>query len=243
MEVSIRRKILKYETLKCELEEAEILSKEYFERFINEVFPDQYNNLYLDNNSNNCNNQESSEDEEEPQRTENLKKIYKKLSLKLHPDRNRDLEGEEKEEQEELFKEIVDSYESGDLCNLLVRAREFRVKIPELKDEEMKIVDKNIREIEEKINRIKKQTSWVWCTTTNPRVKERIKEVLKKTIQEAILFDWIIEEKTDCPICLEKMDPANTEKRIICGHIFHKFCIMSWFNIKFSCPLCRTSFE
>ena len=241
MDLTIRRKILEYETLKYEFEEVDILSKEYFQRFINEVLPNQYNNLYVDNNQN---NEELSEEEvEEISKTENLKKIYKKLSLKLHPDRNSHLEEEEKKEHEELFKEIVDSYESGDLCNLLVRAREFRVKIPELNEEEVKILEKNISEIGEKIKTIKKQTSWVWCTTTNPRVRERIKEVLKKTVKNAILFDWIIEERTECAICLEKMELGNTEKRIICGHIFHKFCIMSWFNIKFSCPLCRTSFE
>ena len=245
--INLRRKILQYESLKCELEEAEVLSKEYFERFVNEIFPEQYNNLYVDNNNNSC-NKPSEENEEEDDNedvviTENIKKIYKKLSLKLHPDRNQNLNEEEKEENAELFKEVVESYENGDLCNLLVRAREFRVKIPDLKQDDMNILNKNIDKITEKIHTIKKQTSWVWCTTTDPRVKDRIKQILKKTIQDAILFDWIIEDRIECAICLEKMEVNSKEKRLICGHIFHKFCIMSWFSIKFSCPLCRTSFE
>lgn len=243
MNINIKKKILNYETLKCELEEANILSKEYFERFVNEIYPDKFNDLFIDNNQNCPLEEKKEEEEEEPELTENFKKIYKKLSLKLHPDRNLDLNEEEKIENEELFKEVLNSYESGDFCNLLVRAREFRVKIPSLNNQDLKILSKNIEDISEKIKRIKNQTSWIWCTTNDPGVKDRIRNFFKKTIQESILFDWIIEDNIECAICLEKLVINTTEKRVICGHIFHKSCILSWFSIKFSCPLCRKSFE
>lgn len=238
MNNNIKRRILRYETVKCDLDDAEILSQEYFEKFVNEVFPDQFNqpNDYIDHG-------DESKEDEEPEITENLRKIYKKLSLKVHPDKNPNLEGEEKIENEELFKEILQSYQNGNLCDLLVKLRQLRMKIPELSEDDIRILEFNIQKLEEKINRIKKQTSWVWCTTNDPRVKDRIREFLKKTVQESVLFDWVIEDKTDCAICLEEMLVGDTEKRIICGHIFHKECILSWFSLKFSCPLCRRSFE
>lgn len=242
MNLNIRRKVLEYESLKYELEETEILSKEYFERFVNEVFPDKYNNLYVDSSNGSCPRRQQ-EEIEQPPLTDNFKKIYKKLTLKLHPDRNQHLDEEDKKENEEEFKELLESYETGDYCNLLIKARELRVKIPQLSDEEITILDKNVSVLKEKITRIKKQTSWVWCTTTNPLVKEQIKKYMKKTIIESVVFDWIIEEVKECPICLEDLIVNKTEKRLICGHIFHKECILTWFGIKFACPLCRKSFE
>jgi len=240
MNYSIKSRILKYETLKCELEEVEVLSKQYFEQFVNEIFPNQFNNIddnHIVNNSINI--------DDEVIITENLKKIYKKLCLSVHPDRNinTNFTDEEREENEEIFKEILQSYQSGDLCNLLVRARQFRIKIPELLDQDIEILDKNIKKFADKLDRIKKQMSWIWCTTNDPRVKERIKKQCKEMIEKSILFDWIIEERTICAICLDDMTEGKSEKRIICGHIFHNHCIMTWFSIKFQCPLCRRSFE
>jgi hypothetical protein len=85
--------------------------------------------------------------------------------------------------------------------------------------------------------------SWVWCTTDNPLVKETIRKQCKILIEKSILFDWLVEETTECSICLDSIRPGKYEKRLICGHIFHKHCILSWFTIKFSCPLCRRSFQ
>ena len=240
MNNTIRKKILKYETLKVELEESEILSKQYFEQFINEIFPNEFDDLIIDN-SERINELQNNNDE--PIISNNLRKIYKKLSLKLHPDRNINLDEEEQKENENIFKEIVQSYENGDFCNLLVRAREFRIKIPELYDEDILILENNIKTINDKLDKIKKQMSWVWCTTTNSNIKNTIRHQCKILIEKSILFDWTVEEPTDCSICLDTIIVNKIEKRLICGHIFHKHCILSWFTIKFSCPLCRRSFQ
>ena len=237
MNNNIRRKILRYESIKIELEEAKILSKEYYRQFIDEIFPEQFDNLTVDNSSIQNNNTT------EPILTENLKKIYRKLSLKLHPDRNINLDEEEKKETQEIFQEITQSYENGDFCNLLIKAREYRIKIPELLPQDIEILENNIKEIEDNLENLKKQMSWIWCTTQNSAIKEKIKKQCKMLIEQSILFDWAVEETMECSICLVPIEQGKTEKRVLCGHIFHKHCIMSWFSIKFSCPLCRRSFE
>lgn len=240
MNNNLKRTILNYELLKCELEDAQVLSQEYRERFYNEVYPDRFNNhLNVDHNSSLLND----DIHEVPEISETLRKIYRKLSLKTHPDRNINLDEEEKLENEEIFKEITESYENGDFCDLLVKAKELRVKIPELLEEDLEILKINIKNIEEKLNGIKKEISWKWCTTSCAIEKENIKKFIKKIIQETILIDKVIIEDESCAICLEIMIKDNIEKRLPCDHIFHKGCILSWFSIKFQCPLCRTSFE
>ena len=42
-----------------------------------------------------------------------------------------------------------------------------------------------------------------------------------------------------CSICLEEYN-SNTKICILsCGHIYHKKCILEWYNKDKSCPLCR----
>lgn len=240
MDNSLKKTILNYELLKCELEDALILSLQYREQFFYEVYPDKFNNHFsIDHNPHLLNENTS----EVAEISDNLRKIYKKLSLKTHPDRNINLETEEKEDNEELFKEISESYQKGDLCDLLIKAKELRVKIPELSDEDLSIIEINVQNIEDKLNGIKKEISWQWCTTTCLITRENIKKFIKKIIQETILKNIILEEDRDCAICLETMNKGNVEKELPCNHQFHKSCILSWFSVVFSCPLCRMLFE
>ena len=42
-----------------------------------------------------------------------------------------------------------------------------------------------------------------------------------------------------CSVCLEEYN-SNTKICILpCGHIYHKKCILEWYNKDKSCPLCR----
>lgn len=44
----------------------------------------------------------------------------------------------------------------------------------------------------------------------------------------------------ECPICLDDLPIEGENKKLICGHVFHKKCIDIWLNISTICPLCRT---
>ena len=239
MQNKIKKQILNYELKKCELEDIEKLSEEYREKFYEEVYPEELNDLYTQNLR--VNNPPP--EVEMPEITRGIKEVYKELCLKTHPDRNVNQNQEEKEYKEELFREIREAYEKEDYCELLVKAKELRVDSSELQEEDLVVLTKNLEVLDEKITRIKKEISWVWCTTNNPATKRRIKEFIKKTILESLLQDHILIEEESCPICLDTMEIGNLEKRLPCGHIFHKSCILSWFSISFTCPMCRLSFE
>lgn len=43
----------------------------------------------------------------------------------------------------------------------------------------------------------------------------------------------------DCAICLEQMKVGDTVIETQCKHVFHKDCILLWFNRSHLCPLCR----
>lgn len=41
-----------------------------------------------------------------------------------------------------------------------------------------------------------------------------------------------------CRFCLEKFGELDVFK-LQCGHLFHSKCILPWFNLANTCPLCR----
>lgn len=43
----------------------------------------------------------------------------------------------------------------------------------------------------------------------------------------------------DCPICLQEITQEQNRK-LECGHIFHKECLNTWFTNNYTCPICRT---
>mmetsp|Transcript_18117 Transcript_18117/g.30014 ORF Transcript_18117/g.30014 Transcript_18117/m.30014 type:complete len:190 (+) Transcript_18117:150-719(+) len=44
---------------------------------------------------------------------------------------------------------------------------------------------------------------------------------------------------TCCSICLETCEPEDTVVTGICGHSYHRDCIVGWLQIKNECPYCR----
>ncbi|KAI8806753.1 hypothetical protein BJ742DRAFT_815169 [Cladochytrium replicatum] len=42
-----------------------------------------------------------------------------------------------------------------------------------------------------------------------------------------------------CVICMESWDDGVRLKKLPCGHVFHKECILTWFDSHSQCPCCR----
>lgn len=47
--------------------------------------------------------------------------------------------------------------------------------------------------------------------------------------------------KNQCPICLAENN--RDLLKLLCGHIFDERCVKTWFNISFTCPVCRRPFS
>ena len=50
-------------------------------------------------------------------------------------------------------------------------------------------------------------------------------------------------KKTECSICLEKLDKQKDKSfvpiKLPCGHMFHYNCLSEWYTNRQSCPFCR----
>jgi hypothetical protein len=43
-----------------------------------------------------------------------------------------------------------------------------------------------------------------------------------------------------CPICSEDFDESVEVTQLPCSHFFHKNCVFQWFEMKHTCPICRS---
>lgn len=45
-------------------------------------------------------------------------------------------------------------------------------------------------------------------------------------------------KQEDCPICYDAI-LRNDNRKLKCGHVFHKSCVDEWVSRKGTCPMCR----
>lgn len=100
----------------------------------------------------------------------NLKKLYKMLSLKTHPDKNG---GDQK-----LFIEVKQAYHDKNIFKLIMIASKLNVDISYISDA-IELFEKSISQMQIKIENFKKTIAWHWAHADDVK-KEKIREYIKK---------------------------------------------------------------
>ncbi len=57
-----------------------------------------------------------------------------------------------------------------------------------------------------------------------------------------VMLEQVDEFGDQCPICMEVTEDGEVVCALPCEHIFHYNCLMSWLNVKRSCPMCRAEY-
>ena len=91
-----------------------------------------------------------------------LEELFKKIALKTHPDKLRDLDEEEREYRINLYKDAANAVKKGDGATLLDIAYELSVVFNIDADKEVKWLNKKIQQLEYKMMEIKQTAEWIW---------------------------------------------------------------------------------
>ena len=130
--------------------------------------------------------------EELKNKPEKLKKLYKKLSANVHPDRGG---------SQEEFVRVRKSFESNNLLDLLAMADEFNIDY-EIDETDEMILEKNIKQLEFEINRMKSTLAWEWGRGDKIGVVKEVERQTKLKIDDSDLPDELKSKPND-PLLLD----------------------------------------
>jgi hypothetical protein len=142
---------------KCNAADIEI--KEYLQKH----FPEDYK-LVFENTTkpeSESSKQDVSEEASPKQKNKDLKKLYRKIAEKTHPDKTDDAD------MSEVFKMAASAYSDGDLAMILEIAGNLNIELLELSKESIILLENNIEKISKEINIMKNTIGWNWTQTTN----------------------------------------------------------------------------
>ncbi len=232
-----RRMILEFKYLDCELDEVNSVSEDYVKRFISELIPEDIN-LFEPEETDEEMKEELLEEEKELENMNSdiLSRLYRKITRKTHPDKCDD------EELHKIFKEATTAYKAKNLRKILTIAEDLNIEIPSLTDDDIKMINTNCALLRSKIENVKQQVAWRWCTAQNDRQKNEIKEWVKEQLISKVMkvFDYdSCDNDESCSICLEIFRDGMKIAKLRCNHLFHTDCINRWFEVNFTCPLCK----
>ena len=149
----------KYQFLKLELEEISENAEEYlteFNKHFGKYFIDKNTEMWINEETGEMRDKPPTEDDkkESRQKDPKLKKLYKKLSTYIHPDK-----GGTAEE----FAELKEAYDKNDFFDLIRLATAHNIKII-LEQEDQDIAEKSILGIQKTIQNHTNTLAWHYCT-------------------------------------------------------------------------------
>lgn len=106
-----------------------------------------------------------------------LKDLFKKIALKTHPDKLKDVDEDEADELTELYKEAASAAEVGDGMALLEIAYELGIKVNIDPDKEVEWLSRKILTLQEDISEMKNTAEWIWAHSDGAE-RERVEKMV-----------------------------------------------------------------
>lgn len=158
MSRQLKKLSYRYEFLKLELEEVEELLTKYgreWGHIFGKYFVDKHFEFWLNEETGEI-RKDLPENEDKPKKSqpEKIKKLYKKLSTFIHPDKGGNVED---------FNSIREAYSEGNLLELLKFASIYNLEYT-LDDKDELLAQETCKIIEKKIENCKNSMAWLYCT-------------------------------------------------------------------------------
>jgi hypothetical protein len=103
-------------------------------------------------------------------KNKDLRKLYRKIAAKTHPDKNND------EKKSNIFPQAAKAYQDNDLGKLIELSYDAQIEDFELSKESILLLEKNIVLIKKKIDILKSSAAWSWHNSESDKQKDKIVE-------------------------------------------------------------------
>jgi len=108
---------------------------------------------------------EKSEDRIEAKKEEkdgNLKKVFRQIASQVHPDKLENFSDFEKQLKTKLFEKARTAFQKNDYYGIVEVAEELNIELPPPTQEQIELMKETNKELEKKINVLKKSVVWKW---------------------------------------------------------------------------------
>ena len=174
MKGKIKKLFLQTELVDLELEETVELTNKFNKEF-NEEFREE--TAFIISNKKQEKIEPTPQPDTKPPPPAVVQKIYRNLAKILHPDVSKI------ENAEDEFKKITEAYENHDLIKLIHFSIKYEIELPDLTEEEFKLVENKIIQKQKTVEAMKQTLAWYWGNT------EEDKDVLREKIYTFLGID------------------------------------------------------
>jgi len=109
-----------------------------------------------------------------------MKKMFKSIAKKTHPDKLVDVPEKEKDEKTDLYMEAISAFEREDFASLYIISEKLGLELPELDDSKIEKMEEQIKSVKVEINKLKSTFMWQWFFVKSKEEKESLVEQLFK---------------------------------------------------------------
>ena len=118
---------------------------------------------------------EETKEEEKKETDPEVKKLFRKIALEIHPDRLIGVpEGLEKNKKKKMFQKSLDAVDDNDLIILVSIAIELGIEPPEVSQEKLIEAENKIITIKKEIKELESKYVWHWFFCSQPKKKNQI---------------------------------------------------------------------
>ena len=108
-------------------------------------------------------------------KNKDLKKLYRKIAEKTHPDKIGD------NKYSDDFSQAASAYSEGNLAKMLELAGNLNIEILELSKESVELLEKNVNSLSKEVDKIKTTYAWKWHNRESDNVKENVVKSIFKS--------------------------------------------------------------
>ena len=111
---------------------------------------------------------------EKEEKDGNLKKVFRKIALQIHPDKLEKFSDFEKQLKTKLFEKARDAFQKNDYYAMVEVAEQLKIDLPPPTQEQIELMKKTNKSLEKEIDVLKRSVVWGWYHADEENEKEKI---------------------------------------------------------------------
>ena len=122
---------------------------------------------------------------EKKQKPDEIRKLFKQIATKTHPDKFSNAKNTEKAVNRQIFMQAKSAAEEHNYFKLQQIARRLGLELPEIDLERLDLMEKEAKRVKVKVSRIQKTAAWQWFDEENEKnqktmMSRYVKSLLRK---------------------------------------------------------------